>query len=332
MQYNNFMAIKTILDTDIETFENAELSAVVKHIQDQARIATANIGREKNSFPLRPSSSLKSKRDLFYGLVNYYSPGTIPTSDIEGRACMLLELGHSIEKHLVDNIKRAYKIPYTAQKITYGEIKKKDGTKIVLGGELDFVIELADGEKIICDSKSSGDFAFKLALPKEEHVAQINLYLHSAWAREQNINRAWIFYYNKNTSDLRLCEFFYDAALARVVIARFQSVMDAYESGSVPAREHILGVDWQATYSSFREHEWKDYRTTYDKRVLSGDVAADVPDENFPHDKKALLRYLVTKFGTKVVTTVSGRTVYAIANADCSKLVLRDEGSDGFSS
>ncbi|MES1988104.1 MAG: hypothetical protein V4440_08760, partial [Pseudomonadota bacterium] len=86
--------------------------------------------------------------------------------------------------HLVDALKSAFQVPYTAQKIIYGVIKDAGKADIVLGGELDFVLKLPSGELVICDSKSSADFPFKRNdLPKEEHVAQINLYLHSDFAR-----------------------------------------------------------------------------------------------------------------------------------------------------
>lgn len=329
MQYNKYNGrkhknLKTILDIDVETFEAQQ--NVIETIQNAARIHTANLSVEKNSFPLRPSSALRSKRDLYYGLMNYYNPGSVPVNDIEGRACMLLELGHAIEKHLVDNIKRAYKIPFTAQKITYGEIVKADSEKIELGGELDFVIELPSGERIICDSKSSGDFAFKLDMPKEEHIAQINLYLHSTWAREQNIQRAWIFYYNKNTSDLRLCEFYYDPRLAKAVISRFQDVYNDYLAGKLPSVEYVLGADWQATYSAYRGYEWAQYKLPKEQRVK-----ASAQDLLLPSDKKKLLKYIVKNYGTQLVVTET-REIFALANSDCSKMTLRDEGSDGFSS
>lgn len=316
---------KTILDIDIDTHATNDTDSIVQKVQEAAKRLTANIAVEKNSFPLRPSSALKPERDLYYGLVNYYKPGTIPVSDIEGRSCMLLSLGHVIEKHLVEFLRHAYKIPFTAQKITYGTITTKNGP-IVLGGELDFIIELPSGELVLADSKSSADFPFKKEdVLKDSHVAQLNLYLHSDWCKSKNITRALTCYYNKNTSDLKVREFQYDERLATETVARFQRVHDAYEAGNVPKLQHILGIDWEAKYSMYRDYEWSAY-----KRSSSRSIVTDVDDSKFPRARKDLLKHIIVNFGNSHVRTTTGKELYAEMVGD--DMFLRETDSDGFSS
>lgn len=314
----------TILDHEIESLEGDALDALIENTQAAAATNTAKESVNKNGFPLRPSSALKSKRDLYYGLINYYKPGSIPVTAIEGRSCMLLNLGHVIEKHLIENIERAYKLPFKNERVVFGSVTTAKGESIELGGEFDFVMDI-EGELVLCDSKSSADYPFKGELPKNEHIAQINLYLHSAWAQEKDIKRAIIWYYNKNNSELKTREFYYDKTLALKTIARFQEVYDAYEKGEIPKREHILGVDWQASYSSFRDADWNEFEATLGARATV--TLAD--DRTLPDEKKALLRHIVTKYGTSILCTPEGRRLWAERHQNT--LVLKEEKPDGFS-
>lgn len=321
---------KSILGVELETETSTdELKSIVSAIQDAAARAGANETSNRNAFPLRPSSALKSLRDLYYGLVNYYAPGTIPTTDIEGRNSMLLGLGHVIEKHLVQAIERSYQIPFKAQVVEYGYIRKRKGLELItLSGELDFVIKLASGEEVICDSKSSADFPFKKGdLPKEEHIAQINLYLHSKWAQDRKIKRAFIFYYNKNDSNIKLCEFRYKPELAEQTIARFQRVYDMYEAGEVPPQEHILGVDWQASYSAFRDFQWQLYTSKFVRPLKT---LTDIETFALPRDRKELLKYVVLNYGNAHITTADGRNMWAEKQGNTMCLQCID--ADGFSS
>lgn len=319
---------KTILNVEIETFQDNEALDIVKNIQAAAARVVANESASRNSFPLRPSSALRGERELYYGLENWEKPGTIPTTPIEGRSCILLSLGHAIEKHLIGHIKDCYEIPLTNQRVHYGEIKKADGSSIKLDGELDFVLKLPSGELVICDSKSSAAFPFRLELPKDDHVAQINLYLHSQWAKDLGIKRAFVFYYNKDTSDIKLASFYYDQDLAEATIARFQKIYTMWEYKRLPKREHILGVHWQARYSPFREFEWKEFEKPVKSRDIK--VISDSEVRKLPTDKKELLQYVVTSVGTSILELPDGRQMYAIKKGDNMFLNVTDE--DGFAS
>lgn len=329
---------KTILDIDLDTItESDELLAVVEKIQAEAKSATTAERIAKNSFPLRPSSALKSDRDLHYALLNYFKPGTIPVTEIEGRNCMLLQFGHAVEAHLVPFIEKAYGVPFKAQKITFGKlisnrskvalngIDADTTTTIEMGGELDFVIKLPSGELIIADSKSSADFPFKkLDFLKEDHIAQINLYLHSDFAKQHGIKRAWVFYYNKNDSNIKIAEFSYDKRLAEATIARFQKILTNVENGgAVPTSSHVLGVDWQASYSNFRDYDWRAYEEPIGSRQRIAEKVNDLP-----RAYKDRLGVFVRVYGTAVVSFTDGTTMYALKQGPT--LVLKEVSADGF--
>jgi len=318
---------KTILDRDIEVFQTKETQAAIDAVQDAAKLLTAKLTADKNSFPLRPSSALKSMRDLYYGLVNYYKPNTIPTTAIEGRNCMLLNYGHATEKHLVEHIRGAFEVPYTSFKVEYGTVLTEKGTKpITLGGEGDLIIRLKSGELVLGDSKSSASFPFRKNESKDEHIIQLNLYMHSQFCRDLKINRAWIWYYCKDNSELKIFEFYYDAALAQKTLDRFQKVHDMYEAGTLPPQEHILGVDWQASYSPYRDYEWK----AYESRTRPAIVLTEEQTKKLPTDKKELLRYVIVKYGCVTIMTHSGITLEAIKKG--SQMFLNMTDADGFSS
>lgn len=269
-----------------------EVEWVKERIQDAAKIHVMNTSAKNKSLPLRPSSALKSERELYYGLVDFYEPGRIVKTPIEGRNAMLLSLGHAIERHFIEHIERAFAVTHRNIRVHYATIEAADRRVIELTGELDYVIESTKtGELIICDSKSSADFPFKSGVPKDEHIAQINLYIHSSWARERNINKSWIMYYNKNNSEIKIYEFEYSKQLAETIVNKFLKVLNSYISGVVPNREHVLGVDWQAAYSSYREHDNKEFTVPAEKRAKSKLKESEIEDL----DRKELVKFLAIR-------------------------------------
>jgi hypothetical protein len=301
--------------------KTTERRDVVEAIQKAAKIHAMNQTAKSNSFPLRPSSALKSKRELYYGLVNYFKPGTIPVNPNEGRNTMLLALGHSIERHFVEFIERAYAIPYRNLRVNFGELQGADGKIYPLNGELDFIIQsTVTGEMIIADSKSSADFPFKSGVPKEDHIAQINLYMHSDWARARNINKAWILYYNKNNSELKAYEFGYSKELAEEVIDNFNTALNIYLQGlPIPTRVHVLGCDWQAAYSSYRDYDNREFSIPVTERAtskLEEDIIEDM-------DRKELVKYLAIRPDSGNMFVTGNRRLWLELGS--TTLILKEE-------
>lgn len=198
-------------------------------------------------FPLSPSQCLKSKRDLYYALTNYHKPGTIPENPIEPRILMTFRHGYAVEELLKTYVGKAFKVVFPQERVTI------EGGAIEIGGAIDWAIEI-DGKTILVDSKSSGNYAFKHT-PKEDNIAQMQLYMHSTWGRANNVNSAILIYFNKDNSEIKCIEVDYNADLAQALVTRLFDVLTTYHSKQLPAREYVLGLDWQANYSNYRDYD-----------------------------------------------------------------------------
>lgn len=258
---------------------------------------------EKSFFPLRPSSCLKPLRDLFYDLKNYYAPGSIPKAPFEARIKLIFQFGHMTETVLKKLFAYKYGVVFEQERVKYGQLTDKDGNVIELTGSIDWASYLGGKALVLCDAKSIGDYPFKTA-PKVENIAQMQLYMHSDWGRANQVDRALLIYFNKNTSDIKVIEVPYDAKLAAKLFQRLELVYEYYKRDELPPREYVSGCDWQADYSSYKDHDNAEFMPNVVRQeVLSGDNGPD-------RTGKPELRHHVEKYGNKVVSYVD-KTVKA---------------------
>jgi len=304
---------KTVLDIAIG-YEKCQDD--IDRVMDGAK--KNGLKEQRNSFPLRPSGALKPDLDLYLELVNYYKPGTIPRNKMDGRVYILLESGHVLEDFIVEQYNRVHKVTSTNQKVMYGTVKEPDGKIRELSGEYDLTfIDTETGEEMLGDSKTSADFAFKMskpasmnpAFPKEEHIAQLNLYMHSKEFKDKGIKKARIIYYNKNNSDYDVYQFEYSEELALKTLLRFQRIMDMYIAGTPPKQEYYWGAHWKANYGSFRSYLHKDYKPKKEERNV-----IKVTDQEFYSISKGkntdVIHNYAEKYGTNVIETDSGKSLY----------------------
>ena len=295
------------------------LAAAKKHSEETER---------KKSFPLRPSAALKSDLDLYYDLVNYYNPGTIAKDEMDGRVHILLASGHFLEDFVVEQINRVHEVVATNERVMYGEIDGPEG-KIPLKGEYDLIFKDCDtGELILGDSKTSSDYAFRRGLPKEEHFAQLNLYMHSDEFKQKGITKARLYYYNKNNSDYDTYEFEYSEQLALNTLKKFQNIMDMYINKTPPTQEYYWGHHWKAAYGSYRTVLHDKYNAAKSDRPLI-DVNRDVFERYTNGPKAELIKKYAEKFGTAVI--VNGKS-NAFLNLTQKGLVVRVMDKSGFTS
>lgn len=207
-------------------------------------------------FPLRPSGCLKPLRDLYYDLQNFYNPGSVPKADFEPRVKLIFQFGHLTETLLKKLCTYNFDVAFDQQRVKYGELIDKDGTTIPLTGAIDWAMRLdtASSKLTLCDAKSIADYGFKQA-PKEENIAQMQLYMHSDWGRANEVNSAILLYFNKNTSDMKCIEIEYDPALAAKIFSRLEYVWECYKKNELPPREYLAGIDWKADYSPYIEFD-----------------------------------------------------------------------------
>lgn len=331
---------KKVLDIEITYTERPEL---VKQIHQALEEENHNeyLLKLGKKFPLRPSGALKTTLDLYLDLENYYNSKVneetglydpvVSLDVIEGRAADLLKLGHTIEPQVINGISKIHKIVTTNKTVNYGTIKTKEGTVIELRGEFDFEVEDENGVLMIDDSKTSGKFAFNL-LPKEEHFAQINLYMHSDYARERGINKAMIVYYCKDNSDKKIFEFDYNPSLAQAVLDRFQMIHDMWEAGERPEQTAFWGGDdWKANYSSYRTYLHKEYAMPPElrKKVTVSNEEFETIKQSVKMDKKKSINILAKKYGPVLVLNQGNSSFHLNLTQNGLSAIVK--GNDGFS-
>lgn len=111
--------------------------------------------------PIRPSSSGKCARELYFELQEYSGKATYETEPMSGETHLLLNLGHAIERHLIDNMRKYFnlvEIKYTQQTLDFGPIEALNDKRLTqhLEGSTDLCLVSKDW-KCVADIKSKGD-------------------------------------------------------------------------------------------------------------------------------------------------------------------------------
>lgn len=117
---------------------------------------------EKNTkkwSPIRPSSAGKCERELGYEQMEFRGLADYPKEQKSSAIHRLLNFGHQVERHVLDEMYKAFaqspdpiQIKYKQQMLSFGRMP--DGS--MLEGSLDLCIEMKDW-KIVYDIKSKGD-------------------------------------------------------------------------------------------------------------------------------------------------------------------------------
>lgn len=254
-------------------------------------------------FPIRPSSATKPLRDIFYDLKNFYNPGVIPKNDFEPRVKLIFQFGHLTEALILKLCKNKFEVQNEQKRVKYGELVDKDGTIIPLTGSIDWSmrLDISSSSITLVDSKSIGDYPFKTA-PKEANIAQMQLYMHSDWGRENKVDKAVLIYFNKNTSDIKCIEIEYDGMLAVNLLNRLKLAWSYYLKDEVPPREYLAGCDWEADYSSYKEYDNAEFLPTLTRTIIQvQDYAPKVG--KYPKDA---VRKHVELYGNKKVIYLDG--------------------------
>lgn len=254
-------------------------------------------------FPIRPSSALKPLRDIFYDLKNFYTPGAIPKSDFEPRIKLIFQFGHLTEQLILKLCKNKFDVQDEQKRVKYGNLIDRDGTSIPLTGSIDWAMRLdtSSSALTLVDSKSIGDYPFKTA-PKEANIAQMQLYMHSDWGRENKVDSAILIYFNKNTSDIKCIEIEYNAMLATNLLKRLQLAWSYYLKDEVPPREYLAGCDWEADYGAYKDYDNTEFLPSLPRETIKVEEYAPKIGK-YPKDA---IRAHVQKYGNKLVNYLDG--------------------------
>lgn len=114
---------------------------------------------DKKYSPIRPSSAGKCTRELGYEQMEFRGLKSYPKESKASSVHRLLNFGHSVERHVIDEMYKAFaqnekpiQIKYKQQTLSFGRLP--DGTN--LEGSMDLAIE-GENFKMVCDIKSKGD-------------------------------------------------------------------------------------------------------------------------------------------------------------------------------
>jgi hypothetical protein len=249
-------------------------------------------------FPIRPSSATKPLRDIFYDLKNFYNPGAIPKNDFEPRVKLIFQFGHLTEQLVLKLCKNKFSVQDEQRRVKYGELTDCDATVIPLTGSIDWAMRLDNSSSALTlvDSKSIGDYPFKTA-PKEANIAQMQLYMHSDWGRENKVDTALLIYFNKNTSDIKCIQIAYDAGLAIKLLERLKLAWAYYLKDEVPPREYLAGCNWEADYSPYKDYDNGEFLPNTIREVITLKEYAP----RIGKYTKDAIRTHVEKYGNKVV-------------------------------
>jgi len=118
----------------------------------------------------------------------------------------------------------------------------------IISGRADAII--SDGKKMyVLDIKSMNSMVFdKLAEPKEENVAQLQLYLHYF-----KVPMGILLYVNKNTLALKEFLIEYDKGQALALLKDLEGTKEKIDSDIIPARLSDYPGNWQCRYCQFKE-------------------------------------------------------------------------------
>ncbi len=189
--------------------------------------------REQHHFYI--SDAGKCSRSIFFKFKK------APRKEIEPRILRLFDHGDSIHRLIMKPLLSMRKVHVVASEVN---IPPQE----LIKGRADAVI--SDGKDLyVLDIKSMNSMVFKnLNQPKEEHINQIQLYLHYL-----DPKKGILLYVNKDTQELK--EFFvgYNSEQAQSLLRTLGELKKKIDSNIIPPR--IVGWPdyWECRYCQFKE-------------------------------------------------------------------------------
>lgn len=164
-----------------------------------------------------------------------------PGEDMEPRVLRLFDHGNSIHRLIMKPLLAVRKIHVVASEVN---IPPQE----LIRGRADAV--LSDGKDLyLLDIKSMNSLVFKnLNQPKEEHINQIQLYLHYL-----DPKKGILLYVNKDTQELKEFMVSYDAERVQSLLKELSDLKTKIDSNIIPPRIPTWPDDWQCQYCQFKE-------------------------------------------------------------------------------
>jgi CRISPR/Cas system-associated exonuclease Cas4 (RecB family) len=175
----------------------------------------------------------KCGRAIFFKFKN------APREKLEARLLRLYERGEYLHRNIISILIRMGILVASEVNIPAQEM---------IAGRADAIVSL-NNELYLVDIKSINSMIFRnLDEPKEENVAQLQLYLHYF-----NIKKGILLYIDKDQQGIK--EFFvnYDKNIVQSLLKNFESLKQKVDSNVVPGRLLDYPQNWQCQYCQFKE-------------------------------------------------------------------------------
>ena len=164
-----------------------------------------------------------------------------PREEMEARVLRLFDHGDSIHRLIMKPLLSMREIHVVASEV---DIPPQE----LIRGRADAII--SDGKELyVLDIKSMNSMVFKnLNQPKEEHINQIQLYLHYL-----DPQKGILLYVNKDSQELKEFEMFYDPKRAHTLLKALSDLKIKIDSNVIPPRILEWPGNWQCQYCQFKE-------------------------------------------------------------------------------
>lgn len=164
-----------------------------------------------------------------------------PAEEMEPRVLMMFDHGDHIHQLVMKPLLGIRGIQVVAAEV-------KIPPQELITGRADAI--LSDGKELyVLDIKSINGQIFKsLVQPKEEHINQVQLYLHF-FKQKKGI----LLYVNKDTQELKEFLVDYDPKIPQFLLEKLNDLKTKIEKNTVPDRIPEWPDNWQCQYCQFKE-------------------------------------------------------------------------------
>lgn len=117
-----------------------------------------------------------------------------------------------------------------------------------IGGRADAIVRI-NNELYLVDLKSiNSNILYKMAEPKEDHILQVQLYLHFF-----KLKNGILLYEGKDNSEIKEFTVGYDKKVAEKILNDFKRLKINVDKDLIPQRLSNFPDNWQCQYCQFRE-------------------------------------------------------------------------------
>ena len=203
--------------------------------------------REQHHFYITDAG--KCGRAVFFKFKN------VPREKMEARILRLFDHGDYMQMQILSTL------------LSLGVVRASEiniPPQELISGRADAIITI-NNDLYVVDFKSMNSMIFKnLAEPKEEHINQIQLYLHYF-----KVPKGILLYVNKDTLELKEFLVQYNTKLAQDLLKGLATLKTKIETDMVPQRLSDFPQNWQCKYCQFKdicslagakEAKWEDFK------------------------------------------------------------------------